>query len=108
MDKNIVVSNVPNISYNEYPKEMIGLEDLSLKFMKQSIFVPLSLENNTLKIAMADPLDHFTIDALKLSYGFSIDICKGESGDILEVIDRLYGSGSQSIETIIEEADRDV
>ncbi len=97
-----------SVSYGEYPKEMIGLENLSAKFMKQAVFVPLSLEDNTLTIAMADPLDHFTIDTLKVSYGFSIEVCQGEPGDIADVIDRLYGSGSQSIETIIEEADKDV
>lgn len=102
------MTNIPKISYNEYPKEMVGLEDLSLKFMKQSVFVPLALENDVLSIAIADPMDYFTIDALKLSYGFSIEVYKGEPGDIIDVIDRLYGSGSQSIETIIEEADKDV
>lgn len=104
----MIVIDFPAISYGDYPKEMICLENLSFKFMKEAMFVPLSLENNILKIAMADPFDHFTIDVLKLSYGFSIEVCKGVAGDIVDVIDRIYGSGSQSLETIIEEADKDV
>lgn len=102
------MNKIPSISYNDYPKEMIELENLSINFMKQSVFVPLSLENDILSIAMADPSDHFTVNALKVAYGYSIEIFRGEPGDIADIIERLYGSGSQSLETIIEEADKDV
>ena len=96
------------ISYAEYPKEPVILDNLSVKFMKQSMFVPLGLNDNTLKIAMADISDFYIVDTLKLSYGLTIETCKGKIEDILDTIDRLYGSGSQSLEMIIEEADKDV
>ena len=96
------------ISYAEYPKEPVILDNLSVKFMKQSMFVPLSLNDNTLKIAMADTSDFYIVDTLKLSYRLIIETCKGKIEDILDTIDRLYGSGSQSLEMIIEEANKDV
>jgi len=104
----MIENKIYKIPYGEYPKVMVPLENLPLKFLKQSVFVPLALVGNTLKIAMADPFDHNTIDALKLSYGYEIDVCKGEPADIADIIDKLYGSGSQSIETIIDEAGRGV
>ena len=102
------INSIDSVSYGGFPKEPVPLENLSVKFMKQSVFIPLALENNLLEIAIADPYDCYTIDALKLSYDLDIKVFKGSKEEILEGIDRLYGSGSQSIETIIEEAHRDV
>jgi general secretion pathway protein E len=96
------------IPYTEYPKEPVALDNLSVKFMKQSKFIPLSVTDNTLEIAMADPSDFYTVNTLKLSYGLHVKTCKGKVEDILDSIDRLYGSGSQSLEMIIEEADKDI
>ncbi|MDM8552729.1 type II secretion system ATPase GspE [Desulfobacterales bacterium HSG2] len=96
------------ISYQEYPKEPVMIDNLSTKFMKQSRFVPLSLIRDTLRLAMADPEDSHTIDALKFAYSLNIEAYQGKAEDILEAIERLYGAGSQSIETIIEEADKDI
>ncbi|GBC60184.1 type II secretion system protein GspE [Desulfonema ishimotonii] len=97
-----------SVSYQDYPKEPVTLDNLSGKFMKQSGFIPLAFDQTTLRIAMARPEDRETVEALKFAYGCDIDVCQGKPEDILDAIERLYGAGSQSIETIIEEADRDV
>ena len=96
------------ISHDQYPSEPVVLDKLSIKFMKQSRFVPLHLRGNTLCIAMADPDDFRTIDALKLGYGLEITVCAGDEEDITEAVERLYGVGTQSLEMIIEEAGRDI
>lgn len=96
------------ISFKEYPKEPVVLDNLSEKMMKESKFVPLEADEGFLRIAMADPDDFYTIDALRLAYGSNIDVCQGKEADILETIEMLYGAGSQSIETIIEEAGKDI
>ncbi len=96
------------VSSNEYPAAPVVLDRLSVKFMKQARFVPLSLNETTLRIAMADPNDFGVIDALKLGYGLEIEATPGREEDILDAIERLYGAGTQSLEMIIEEAGRDV
>jgi len=96
------------IFFKDYPKEPVVVENLSEKMMKQSKFVPLEMGKGFLRVAMADPEDFYTIDTLRLASGLKIDVCQGREGDILEVVERLYGMGSQSLETIIEEADKDV
>jgi general secretion pathway protein E len=96
------------LPYNQYPKEPVVLDNLSVKFMKQAVFVPLELSDNRLGIAIENPDDFYTLDALKIAYGFNLDIQKGRRDDILSVIEALYGAGSQSIETIIEEADKGI
>ncbi len=105
MDKKFKTNSV---FYNDYPKEPLVLENLSVKFMKQSKFIPLEIKEDTLCIAVADQSDYYTIDALKLAFGLNIETYEGKEEDILEAIERLYGAGSQSIETIIEEAGKDI
>jgi general secretion pathway protein E len=102
------MNNMGKLTYQNYPKEPVVIDNLSIKFMKQSRFVPLELVDNTLKIAMANPDDFNTIDALKLAYGMNIEVYEGDGEDIFETIERLYGAGSQSLETIIEEAGKDI
>src|SRR6056297_725377 len=97
-----------SLTPDKYPAEPVVLDNLSVKFMKASKFVPVGLDNGTLKIAMARPEDFWTVDALKLAFDLEIEVFAGDEGDILDTIERLYGAGSQSLETIIEEAGRDV
>ena len=96
------------IPFKDYPKEPVVLDNLSDKMMRESKFVPLEMGDDFLKIAMADPEDFYTIDALRVSYGLNIQVCRGRETDILDTVERLYGAGSQSLETIIEEAGKDI
>ena len=96
------------ITSKDYPKEPVVVDNLSVKFMKQSRFIPLEAKDSLLRIAMADPEDFYTIDALRMAYGTEVEVYRGKEDDILEAIERLYGVGSQSMEMIIEEADKDV
>ena len=107
-EKERIAETMDRLTYQDYPREPVVIDNLTVKFMKQSLFVPLALAENTLKIAMVDPEDLFTIDALQLAYGFNVEACLGAREDILETIERLYGVGSQSLETIIEEAGKDI
>jgi general secretion pathway protein E len=96
------------LSADQYPSEPVALDKLSIKFMKQSRFVPISMNDRILQIAMVNPEDFWTIDALRLGYGLDVEALPGEEGDILETIERLYGAGTQSLEMIIEEAGKDI
>jgi general secretion pathway protein E len=96
------------LAIKDYPGEPVVLDNLSEKFMKQTKFVPLKMEPDVLRIAMAHPDDFYTIDALKLAYGINIEVFEGKEEDIFETIEKLYGVGSQSMEMIIEEAGKDV
>ncbi len=96
------------LASTDYPAEPVVLEKLSAKFMKQSRFVPLSMDGRTLCIAMVDPNDFWTIDALKQGLGVDVEVAAGNEADVIEAVERLYGAGTQSLETIIEEAGRDI
>jgi hypothetical protein len=84
------------LSYRNYPREPLEIEGLSLEFMKKSCFVPLSVSDTTFEIAMADPKDYDTIDALKFAFGLKVAVTKGKPDDIRDAIESLYGKGRQS------------
>lgn len=92
----------------EYPKEPIVIEKLPVKFMQEAVFVPVGLAEGRLSIAMADPNDFYTVEALKMACEWEIAALQGRPEDILEAIERLYGAGSQSMDMIIEEAGKNL
>ena len=93
---------------SRYPVEPVALENLSVKFMKQACFVPVKLSDGLLEIAMADVQNVDTLEALEVAYGMTVVPLRGHREDILEIIEQLYGTGRQSMETIIEQAGQDV
>jgi general secretion pathway protein E len=103
------VKQYPDVlAFRDYPTEPVEIENISMEFMKKACFVPLSLTEGTFEIAMADPEDTDVIDALKFAYGLDVAVKVGKPDDILDAIERLYGKGRQSLETIIEEAGKDI
>jgi general secretion pathway protein E len=97
-----------SLSYQDYPKQPVTIDNLSVEFMREGRFIPLNVDDKSLRIAMADPRDFYIIDSLRVAYGLDIEVNEGRESDIIENIEKLYGAGTQSLETIIEEADKDV
>jgi general secretion pathway protein E len=89
----------------DFPKEPLLLENLSVQFMKESKFVPATLEDTTLTVIMANPSDFYVLDAIRLATRKNIRVLMGEESRILEAIERFYGSGEASMEKIIEDID---
>ena len=57
----------PFASQDDFPKEPLLFDHLSIQFMKESKFIPSRLTDNTLTIIMSNPLDFYTIDAIRLA-----------------------------------------
>jgi general secretion pathway protein E len=71
--------------------------------MKETKFILGRLMNNELTVIMSNPLDFYTIDAIRLATGHEIRVLAGRENEILEVIERHYGSSATSMEKIIED-----
>lgn len=95
------------ITIEDYPTEPLLIENLKAEFMRNAIFVPIDLNGDELTVAMAEPDNFHTLDTLRIILGHEVHSVQGREADILEVVERLYGSVSQSLEMIIEEADKD-
>ena len=71
------------------------LEGLSPRFLRQSRIFPVAIEQGTLLLAMADPLDFETINAV---HGFSrleVSPQLAIEQDILDAIDRYFSEGER-------------
>ena len=65
--------------------------------------VPMTLRENVLTVAMADPQNLAALDDLRNFLGYEVRGAVSNESDVQEAIDRLYGSGKESIEDIVGE-----
>lgn len=96
---------VPFATREDFPKEPVLVNTLSIQFMKESKFIPARLIGQELTVIMSNPLDFYTIDAVRLATHCDIRVLAGKEADILEAIERSYGAGVASMEKIIEDID---
>jgi hypothetical protein len=72
---------VPFARKEDYPQELILVNNLSIQFMKESKFVPSRLNDNELTVIMTNPLDFYTIDAIRLATRFEIRPLAGKKNE---------------------------
>jgi len=87
--------------FSDFPKVIPDDSYPTVKFMKQYKLVPIGVEDNTIKIAMADPLDEYAIDALRVFSNKSLEIFLSSEKDIMEAIEQYFG-GDVKMATIME------
>jgi general secretion pathway protein E len=54
---------------------------------------------------MSNPLDFYTIDAIRLATNYEVHVLAGRENEILEAIERSYGVGATSMDKIIEDTE---
>jgi general secretion pathway protein E len=87
----------------DYPETQPESGRYSVEFMKNYRFLPLYLEGNVIRVVMADPADGDTVDAIRSISGREVEPVVGEEGEILEAINRLYGTEDAAVRKIIED-----
>jgi general secretion pathway protein E len=86
---------VPLVTVDGPPPATPETEGLAPRFMRQCRFLPVSIEDSTLRIAMADPLDFETISAVRGFTGLKIEPVLAAEQEILDAIDRYYGEAEK-------------
>jgi type IV pilus assembly protein PilB len=76
---------------------------ISKEFAKRHMVMPLKIEGERLLVAMADPMDFFVIDDLRLSTGFQIETAIASKDDILRTINKYYDI-DESVEDFLQMA----
>ncbi|RSL32624.1 type II secretion system protein GspE [Salibacterium salarium] len=64
---------IPRISLHNHPVEENAIRLLTKEFAMRHVLLPLKLEGQRLRVAMADPMDYFAIDELRVATGFHVD-----------------------------------
>ncbi|WP_017435505.1 GspE/PulE family protein [Saccharococcus caldoxylosilyticus] len=81
---------IPHVSLYRYPIDPKVTNLISKEFAKRHMVMPLKIEGDRLLVAMADPMDFFVIDDLRLSTGFQIETAIASKDDILRTINKYY------------------
>jgi len=95
--------NVPYLAIKDFPESRVPLDDLNISFnyLLEHKCLPIKLDNDLLTLAMADPLDFYTIDNLKLTLGIKIQVFLSSEKDIVETIESWYGRRGSAMERIV-------
>jgi type IV pilus assembly protein PilB len=82
--------NIPHISLYRYPFDTTLFNIIPKEIARRKMLVPLKKEGDKLFVAMADPMDFYAIDDLRLSTGFHIETAIATKDDILKTIQKYY------------------
>jgi len=88
--------DVPLVSIEGPPAVSPETEALSPRFLRQFRCLPLSREDHTVTLAMADPLDVETIAQVRLCTGLKVNSVLAAEQEILDAIDRYYGDSARA------------
>ncbi len=81
---------IQHISLYGYPFETNLFSLVSKETAMRNLLIPIRKEGDKLIVAMADPMDFFAIDDLRLSTGFQIDAVIATKDDIVRSINKYY------------------
>lgn len=82
--------DLPLVQPEELPEEPIAHELLPARFVSEALALPLSDDGRIMRLAMADPLDDYTLRAIAMKTKRRIEICVGARGELETLIAKLY------------------
>ncbi|HMK56386.1 MAG TPA: type II secretion system ATPase GspE [Dissulfurispiraceae bacterium] len=91
------------LSIEDLPKVPLVLAGISSRFIQENRVIPIEYRNNVLKVAVENPRDVGTIDALKVALSADIVVFTAETRMVDEYLKRFYEQESQNINRIIED-----
>jgi type IV pilus assembly protein PilB len=81
---------IPQISLFRYPFDTNLFSLVPKDVALRNMLIPLRKEGEKLFVAMADPMDYYAIDDLRLTTGFQIQTAIATKDDILRSINKFY------------------
>jgi general secretion pathway protein E len=88
--------HVPVLTLEGPPAVSPELENLAPRFLRQFRCLPVALHDHTVTLAMADPLDFETRNAVESSTGLTVLAGIALEQEILDSIDRYYGQTAKN------------
>lgn len=96
---------IPHVDLSSYLIEPDVLSLVPEATARKYKILPLFKVENTLSLAMADPLNVFALDEIKLKAGLEVEPALASEESIDKAINEYYG-GAQVIEEAVEEIDK--
>jgi len=95
---------VPHIKLNQYVIEAELLQLIPAELAKRSSIMPIRREKNKLLIAMADPMDYFAIEEVRMATGCQIEVSIAAKDDLYRTITKYYDL-QESMEAALSDLD---
>jgi general secretion pathway protein E len=90
---------VPSVARKDMPASAVPLGSLNLKFLKHTRILPLDVRDGIMRVAMADPGDFYSLQAMAVATGMRLEPVLAKERDIAEALDTYYGNGAPSAPT---------
>ena len=81
---------IPHISLNQFAIDPELLQLVPAELAKRANLIPLRREKNKLFIAMADPMDYFAIEEVRMATGCQIETSIAAKDDLYRTITKYY------------------
>ena len=87
------VLSLERIDKSAFPAEKLPLDEVSERFLLAQRALPLSVNDNELRLAVADPLEEFTREALEYATHKKVTYLIAPASEIDLALEELYGDG---------------
>ena len=81
---------------SDFPAEPVLPDAVSVRFLRDVKAVPIAESNGSVDVALIDPLDPYTLEALGFALQRKIRPLVAKANDVEAALDRLYGSAAQA------------
>lgn len=82
------------IDTEEIPLEVV--QPIALNYAKRNEVIPIGRDDDVVRVAMADPFNHYVIDDLRVLYGRPVEPVIANSYEIMTAINIVYNKISES------------
>jgi general secretion pathway protein E len=97
--------NLELVRTADLPEEAPELPEISVRFLKQNLLLPIAESNGDLVVVMANPRDEFARRALSMASGKNIIPQVGIASEVENGIEKLLGGGRSAMGQIVESLD---
>ena len=92
---------VDYLTLSDFPEAPPVFARLELKYLKHHKFMPISFDEGKVVVAVADPFHCDYLDDVARILGVNYEVVVASEEDIIEAVERCYGSGATTLEKII-------
>ncbi len=96
------IMNLPLVGAKDFPESPPPNVQVSVRFLKQHHIVPISETETEVQLLIADPADHYPVEAIELATGRKVVLSVGLRPEIDDLIERFYGQGRSAMGSIVE------
>jgi len=93
---------LPRIDSSGFPSIPPEIKTISPRFMRSAKFFPFDQRDGELCVAIADPLDHETLESIRLVTGRRPIVYLATETEIRDAIEKFYGAGTNSLSRLVE------